>query len=81
MEGDLDKSTIVMNWGDEAKAIEAATKGYSVIMTPGKPITLIITRARIQKTVWPSKVTTRWKPCINMNRCRNQSLKKDWPEK
>ena len=37
MEGDLDKSTIVMNWGDEAKAIEAATKGYSVIMTPGKP--------------------------------------------
>lgn len=37
MEGQLDKSTIVMNWGDDAKAIEAATKGYSVIMTPGKP--------------------------------------------
>ena len=26
-----------MNWGDDKKAIEAATKGYSVIMSPGKP--------------------------------------------
>ena len=37
MEGKLDTSTIVMNWGNDAKAIEAATKGYSVIMTPGVP--------------------------------------------
>lgn len=35
MEGKLDKSTIVMNWSNDAKALEAASKGYSVIMTPG----------------------------------------------
>lgn len=37
MEGDLDTSTIVMNWSNEDKAIEAAQKGFQVIMTPGKP--------------------------------------------
>jgi hexosaminidase len=37
MEGKLDTSTIVMNWADEAKAIEAANKGFQVIMTPGMP--------------------------------------------
>jgi hexosaminidase len=26
-----------MNWSNDEKAIEAATKGFSVIMTPGKP--------------------------------------------
>lgn len=37
MEGKLDSSTIVMNWSNDAKALEAAGKGYSVIMTPGVP--------------------------------------------
>jgi hexosaminidase len=37
MEGKLDTSTIVMNWSNDEKAIEAAAKGFSVIMTPGKP--------------------------------------------
>ncbi len=37
MEGKLDTSTIVMNWANDAKAIEAANKGFNVIMTPGKP--------------------------------------------
>ncbi len=37
MEGKLDTSTIVMNWSNDAKAIEAANKGFSIIMTPGKP--------------------------------------------
>ncbi len=37
MEGKLDTSTIVMNWSNDAKAIEAASKGFSVIMTPGIP--------------------------------------------
>jgi len=37
MEGKLDTSTIVMNWGNDAKAVEAAEKGYPIIMTPGKP--------------------------------------------
>jgi len=37
MEGKLDTATIVMNWSNDAKAIEAATKGFSVIMTPGIP--------------------------------------------
>jgi hexosaminidase len=37
MEGKLDTSTIVMNWANDAKAIEAASKGFNVIMTPGKP--------------------------------------------
>lgn len=37
MEGKLDTNTIVMNWANDAKAIEAANKGFNVIMTPGKP--------------------------------------------
>ena len=37
MEGKLDTSTIVMNWANDAKAIEAAKKGFKVIMTPGNP--------------------------------------------
>ncbi len=37
MEGKLATSTIVMNWANDAKAIEAAKKGFKVIMTPGKP--------------------------------------------
>jgi hexosaminidase len=37
MEGKLDSSTIVMNWANDAKAVEAAGKGFSVIMTPGIP--------------------------------------------
>jgi len=37
MEGKLDSSTIVMNWSNDAKAIEAASRGFSVIQTPGKP--------------------------------------------
>lgn len=37
IEGKLDTSTIVMNWSNDEKAVEAATKGFSVIMTPGKP--------------------------------------------
>ncbi len=36
-EGELDTSTIVMNWGADKQAIEAANKGFNVIMTPGKP--------------------------------------------
>lgn len=36
-EGELDTSTIVMNWGTDKQAIEAASKGFSVINTPGKP--------------------------------------------
>lgn len=36
-EGDLDTTTIVMNWGTEKQAIEAASKGFNVINTPGKP--------------------------------------------
>lgn len=36
-EGELDTSTIVMNWGADKQAIEAASKGFNVIMTPGKP--------------------------------------------
>jgi hexosaminidase len=37
MEGKLDTSTIMMNWSNDAKAIEAASKGYPVIMTPSVP--------------------------------------------
>jgi hexosaminidase len=37
MEGKLDTSTIVMNWADDAKAVDAANKGFQVIMTPGIP--------------------------------------------
>ncbi|ULQ57717.1 beta-N-acetylhexosaminidase [Flavihumibacter rivuli] len=36
-EGDLDTSTLIMNWGDEKQAVMAARKGFDIIMTPGKP--------------------------------------------
>lgn len=36
LEGGLEKSAIVMNWRDEKIGIEAAQRGYKVIMTPGK---------------------------------------------
>jgi hexosaminidase len=36
-EGDVDTSALIMNWADDAKALSAAKKGYSIIMTPGKP--------------------------------------------
>jgi hexosaminidase len=38
LEGDLDKSAVVMNWGGEKEGIAAATRGHQVIMTPGKPL-------------------------------------------
>ena len=37
MEGKLDTTTIMMNWSNDAKAVEAASKGYNVIMTPSIP--------------------------------------------
>lgn len=36
-EGDVDTSALIMNWADDAKALNAAKKGFSIIMTPGKP--------------------------------------------
>ena len=36
-DGDIDTSAILMNWADDAKALEIARKGFSVVMTPGKP--------------------------------------------
>jgi hexosaminidase len=36
-EGEVDTSALIMNWADDAKALSAAKKGYSIIMTPGKP--------------------------------------------
>jgi hexosaminidase len=36
-EGDVDTSALIMNWADDAKALSAAKKGFSIIMTPGKP--------------------------------------------
>jgi hexosaminidase len=38
LEGDLDKSAVIMNWGGEKEAIAAANKNHQVIMTPGKPL-------------------------------------------
>ncbi|XLS27816.1 beta-N-acetylhexosaminidase [Flavobacteriaceae bacterium M23B6Z8] len=38
LEGEADKSVIVMNWGSEEDAIKAVEKGYKVIATPGKPL-------------------------------------------
>ena len=38
MQGNIDKSTIIMNWADDKKGAEAVHRGYSVIMTPGKPL-------------------------------------------
>ncbi|MEQ1797771.1 MAG: beta-N-acetylhexosaminidase [Lacibacter sp.] len=36
-EGDLDTSTLIMNWADEKQALSAAKKGFNIIMTPGVP--------------------------------------------
>ena len=36
-EGAVDTSALIMNWADDARALSAAKKGYSIIMTPGKP--------------------------------------------
>ncbi|WP_439881697.1 beta-N-acetylhexosaminidase [Pontibacter sp. MBLB2868] len=38
LEGDLDKSAVVMNWGGEKEGISAASRKHRVIMTPGKPL-------------------------------------------
>ncbi|WP_242927598.1 beta-N-acetylhexosaminidase [Pontibacter vulgaris] len=38
LEGDLDTSAIVMNWGGEKEGIAAATRKHKVIMSPGKPL-------------------------------------------
>lgn len=38
LEGDADKSVIIMNWGAEAAAVGALKKGHQVIATPGKPL-------------------------------------------
>jgi hexosaminidase len=38
MEGELEKSTVVMNWANDKTAIKAASKGYPVIMTPEVPM-------------------------------------------
>lgn len=35
--GDLDTSTLIMNWADDKQAMTAARKGFNIIMTPGKP--------------------------------------------
>ena len=37
LEGDLDTSAIVMNWGGAKEGIEAGLRKHRVIMTPGKP--------------------------------------------
>ncbi|OKL39401.1 beta-N-acetylhexosaminidase [Pontibacter flavimaris] len=38
LEGDLDTSTLIMNWGGEKEGIAAAMRGHQVIMAPGKPL-------------------------------------------
>ncbi|MDX5419045.1 MAG: beta-N-acetylhexosaminidase [Hymenobacteraceae bacterium] len=38
LEGDLNTSTLIMNWGGEKEGIAAATRGHQVIMSPGKPL-------------------------------------------
>lgn len=38
LEGDLDSSTIVMNWADAKTGAAAAMRKHPVIMTPGKPL-------------------------------------------
>lgn len=37
IEGEIDTSAVIMNWANEAKAVEALNKGFRVIMSPGKP--------------------------------------------
>lgn len=36
-EGELDTTTLIMNWGNERQALAAARKGFSLVMSPGKP--------------------------------------------
>ncbi len=36
-EGDLDTSTLIMNWSDDKQALAVAKKGFNIIQTPGKP--------------------------------------------
>lgn len=36
-EGDLDTSTLIMNWSDDKQALAVAKKGFEIIQTPGKP--------------------------------------------
>jgi hexosaminidase len=36
-EGALDTTTLIMNWGDDSQALAAARKGFSLVMSPGKP--------------------------------------------
>lgn len=36
-EGELDTATLIMNWGNEKQALAAARKGFSLVMSPGKP--------------------------------------------
>jgi hexosaminidase len=36
-EGDLDTSTLIMNWSDDKQALTVAKKGFRIIQTPGKP--------------------------------------------
>ncbi|WP_299824651.1 beta-N-acetylhexosaminidase [uncultured Pontibacter sp.] len=38
MEGELDTTTIVMNWANDKKGIEAAMRKHPVIMTPSHPL-------------------------------------------
>jgi hexosaminidase len=38
MEGAPDTSTVVMDWATEKQAVEAARRGYKIIMTPGNPL-------------------------------------------
>ena len=38
LEGDLDKSAVVMNWADDKNGVKAAMLKHPVIMTPGKPL-------------------------------------------
>ncbi len=36
-EGDLDTTTLIMNWSDDKQALSVAKKGFEIIQTPGKP--------------------------------------------
>ncbi|WP_242916660.1 beta-N-acetylhexosaminidase [Pontibacter liquoris] len=38
LEGDLDNSAVIMNWGGDKEGIAAATRKHPVIMTPGVPL-------------------------------------------
>ncbi|MBD1397910.1 beta-N-acetylhexosaminidase [Pontibacter sp. JH31] len=38
LEGDLNTTTLIMNWGGEKEGIAAAKRGHQVIMSPGKPL-------------------------------------------